>query len=414
MASQILRRLVNGSGLADVIRAVNRVIDMLNGNAPGRINLDGDDGEAKNPIGGASISSNNHALRVRSAAGEHLLIRNTADTVDLIEVDDTSGVTAAAISSGNVSITGNLTFVGLARRLLADFSNATISNRTLLQSSTVNGATQVSAIPNGTSAIAYLSVFNNSTPASASGEAMLRVNTLEVQLRAESPSGSYLPLAFYTNAARRAGLSLAGVFDAANVVAGGTALVGAETLRSVGTSRLENTVTVTTGGVTVAAGGVTVTGNSTITGTLNVSAGVAVAAGGVTVTGASTFNSATSFASTVTLPAIDPPTVNGQATAASVCSAYAYVTAGGGASLGNNYNIASVTRNGAGNFTVAWDRDFAGATYAVVVTVEDNAVVLIGKVNSQAAGSADVYFTTTAGTLTDPDAFSVICFGTLS
>lgn len=117
---------------------------------------------------------------------------------------------------------------------------------------------------------------------------------------------------------------------------------------------------------------------------------------------------------TVVATAIDPPTINGQVTVGSQCSAFAYVTAGGGASLGNNYNVASVTRNVAGDFTIAWDRDFAAATYAVIVTVEDNALTLLGKVNSQTASSCDVHVLTTAGTKTDPDAFSVVAFGTLS
>lgn len=117
---------------------------------------------------------------------------------------------------------------------------------------------------------------------------------------------------------------------------------------------------------------------------------------------------------TVVAPSIDPPTVDGQVTTGSQCKAYAYVTGGGGATLGQNYNITSVTRNAAGDFTVTIDRDFSGTTYAVVATVQDNGANLLCRVNGQAAGSFDIHFRDTAGVLTDPDAFAIACFGTLS
>jgi hypothetical protein len=134
-------------------------------------------------------------------------------------------------------------------------------------------------------------------------------------------------------------------------------------------------------------------------------------------------DSAALFDSTVTLPSIDPPTVSGQATARSQTGASGYIKGATTGSIvtdatvafGDNYNLASVSRTSAGNYTVTIDRDFATANYAVQVTVEDNgAVVLIPKVNSKAAGSFDVHIWTTAGTLTDPDAFSVSCDGVLS
>lgn len=145
---------------------------------------------------------------------------------------------------------------------------------------------------------------------------------------------------------------------------GGTTWSGSEKLRVVGATRAEGLVTVTTGGVV--------------------------------------------------LPTVDPPTADGLASAGSQCKAFAYVIGGGGASLGDNHNIASVTRNGAGDFTVTFDRDFGGTNYAVVVTLQDNAAILVPAVNGQAAGSCDVHFHTVAGVLTDPDAFAIACFGTLS
>lgn len=110
---------------------------------------------------------------------------------------------------------------------------------------------------------------------------------------------------------------------------------------------------------------------------------------------------------------LDPPLSNGDISPASQVKAFAYVGAAGSASLGHNYNIASVARNGTGDFTVTIDRDFSSATYAVLVTVLDNAKVLTWRINGQAGGSFDVHFRDNTGALSEPVAFSVACLGTL-
>lgn len=155
--------------------------------------------------------------------------------------------------------------------------------------------------------------------------------------------------------------------------------------------------------------GIEVAGSSTFNNSVTVSSG------GIGVTGNSAFNDAVSITNgPLTVPATDPPTANGVVTAGSLCKAFARVTGSSGA-LGHNYNIASVTRNGAGDYSIPVDRDFSDDGYAVVVSVEDNgATVLVPKVNSKTSSSVDVHVMTTAGVLTDPDFFSVAMYGTLS
>lgn len=239
-----------------------------------------------------------------------------------------------------------------------------------------------------------------------------------------------------------AGAAITGSLSAAGLIAGASSFAGSEELRVVGQTRLEGATEVTTGGLTVTAGGLVVsaggaaiTGNSSVTGTLVssgtitannglvaavsgiliTSGGFTVSLGGANITGGLTVATGGITVSTtgVTLPSVDPPTANGLATAASLIKAFAFVTGGGGATLGDNYNIASVTRNGAGDFTVAWDRDFSGTGYSVVATLFDNGADLDVRVNGKAAGSADIHFRA-AGVLTDPDGFSVWAAGTLS
>lgn len=165
------------------------------------------------------------------------------------------------------------------------------------------------------------------------------------------------------------------------VIANAASLSGSEKLRVGGSSLLEGLVTVTTGGIGV--------------------------------TGNSAFNNAVSVTNgPLTVPTVDPPTANGEVTAGSQAKASAHVTGSSGA-LGHNYNIASVTRNGAGDYSIAWDRDFTSASYAVLATVEDNAALLNIRCNSKTSSSADIHVRDAAGVLTDPDAFAVAAFGTL-
>ena len=371
MASQILRRIVQGAGLDEIIRRFNAVIDMLNGNQPGRINLDGDDGAKLNPIGGASISTGNHALRVRAASGEHVLVRNAANSADLLEVDDTSGVT-----TGNLSVGGNLTIVGTARRLKADLSNATISNRLLAQSSTTNGESRLGIIPNGTATKAGWAAYSSATPD----------NSHYVELLANATDNTIDLIT-----------SKAGTGTTRDVRLVVDSTVVAKLVAATLALRLENTrwlAGYSTGAAEVPL--IRLNGSDIIetgqTGTRH------------------------NLLGTVVAPDIDPPTVNGQVTQRAVASAWAYFTVSGGAvTLRDSYNVSGVTYNAAGDFTVAWDRDFSSAYYATVVTVEDNGAVLLApKVNSQAAGSADLWVYNATATKTDPDAISVACFGQLS
>lgn len=72
---------------------------------------------------------------------------------------------AAAISGGTISglsslaVSGNLSLAGDGRRILADFSNGTLANRTYLQSSVSNGATTVGIIPNGAGTSAFVALY---------------------------------------------------------------------------------------------------------------------------------------------------------------------------------------------------------------------------------------------------------------
>lgn len=215
---------------------------------------------------------------------------------------------------------------------------------------------------------------------------------------------------------------IAGLASAGKGVFGATAMAGTEELRVVGQTRLEGDTTVTTGTVTVSAGNIDVQGGTAgeirvgkvIVGAASLSGteelrvvGQTRLEGDVAVT-----------AGALTVPATDPPTANTEVTAGSVAKAWAHFTVSGGAiTFRDSYNVdtAASTYNAAGDYSIVWDRNFASAYYAVVVTVEDNGGVLLApKVNGQIAGSADIWVYNATATKTNPDAVSVVCFGTLS
>jgi hypothetical protein len=83
-------------------------------------------------------------------------------------------------------------------RITGDFSNATIANRVLFQSSTTNGQTSVGVLPNGTSVTTNLNLFGGADSANASIGQLVN-NNVEVRLGSLiTGTGSYLPMTFYT------------------------------------------------------------------------------------------------------------------------------------------------------------------------------------------------------------------------
>jgi len=81
-----------------------------------------------------------------------------------------------------------------------DFDNATLNNRTKLQTTTTNATTNVYVAPNGSSTSAGVSVANNSSLTNASKIVMATNGTTDTQIiSGVNGSGTYLPMSFYTN-----------------------------------------------------------------------------------------------------------------------------------------------------------------------------------------------------------------------
>ena len=81
-----------------------------------------------------------------------------------------------------------------------DFDNATLSQRTRLQTSTVNATTGVYVVPNGTANSASVQISNAADPTNASKVVVATNGTTDTQIvSGANGSGTYLPLSFYTN-----------------------------------------------------------------------------------------------------------------------------------------------------------------------------------------------------------------------
>jgi hypothetical protein len=115
-------------------------------------------------------------------------------------------------ASVNVS-TGNLTFTTTSQKIVGDFTNATVSNRTNFVTGTANSTTGIYALPSGTSTAASWQAANNSDPTNASKVLIATNGTTDVQLvSGVNGTGTYLPLAFYNGGAGRFVVGTSGEF----------------------------------------------------------------------------------------------------------------------------------------------------------------------------------------------------------
>jgi hypothetical protein len=115
-----------------------------------------------------------------------------------------------AASFTSISDSGNLTFTGTGNRITGDFSNATVANRVLFQTSTTNSNTTIQAIPNGTAVVSQFNAVSNSDPTNASTIG-IRSSDTEGRLEAtRTGSGSFLPLTMFTGGSERLRIDTSG------------------------------------------------------------------------------------------------------------------------------------------------------------------------------------------------------------
>ena len=136
---------------------------------------------------------------------------NTVTTLNNMTLANVTISSGGSFTSNSISTSGNLTFTGTGNRILGDFSNATVSSRTIFQTSTANSSTGIYALPSGTSTAASWQATNNSDPTNASKILIATNGSTDVQLVSGiNGSGTYLPMTFYNNGSEKMRLDTSG------------------------------------------------------------------------------------------------------------------------------------------------------------------------------------------------------------
>lgn len=164
----------------------------------------------------------------------------TATNLSGGSVSGTTGVFSSTLSvTGNTSLAGDLTLSGTGKRILGDFSSsATISDRVIVQTSTANGNTLWTIMPNGTGTTTRFVALNNSNPTNSNA---LQLSALSTDVRIQSfPNGtaSAIPLNLMMG-----GTIVAAVSTGNNFLVGTTTDDGVNKLQVVGSTRVQAAAT---------------------------------------------------------------------------------------------------------------------------------------------------------------------------
>lgn len=155
--------------------------------------------------------SNNTLSNIGNASLTNSSVTIGSTTVSL-------GATAASIAGlTNLGLSGNINFTGTANRVTADFSNATVSNRAMFQTTAANTTTSVASIPSGTGISSSWDAFSSSDPNNASFGRMQIVGGVDFRIVSGlTGTGSYLPITFFTGGSQRVTLNTSGNFFVVN------------------------------------------------------------------------------------------------------------------------------------------------------------------------------------------------------
>ncbi len=110
-----------------------------------------------------------------------------------------------------IDSSGNINIATAGARITGDFSNATVANRVMFQTSSAGSNSVISAIPNGAATQASFVAAGNSTPTNASYIQMLANGTTDTRLISSFfGTGTFLPMTFYTGGGERMRIDTAG------------------------------------------------------------------------------------------------------------------------------------------------------------------------------------------------------------
>lgn len=154
-------------------------------------------------------TSNPHGVtKVQVGLGN---VDNTSDVNKPISSATQTALSAKFDKTGG-DVDGNINFTGTGRRITGDFSNGTVASRVMFQTSTVNGNTVVSTLPNGSSTISGFRAYGSDNLLNGiSADFIASIAAGDVRLISNAyGSGAYLPMAFYTGGSERMRIDTSG------------------------------------------------------------------------------------------------------------------------------------------------------------------------------------------------------------
>lgn len=161
------------------------------------------------------------------SANVNALLQDIANGLSLAVTRDGQMVMTGPLHMGGNLIDGISAFTatGTGGVFTGDFTNATLTSRAYLQTSTGNGISNVGVLPNGAATSSTLSVFNNSTPTNA-GVGQLGVDASNAWLTSTiTGAGTQLPLQFRIAGTTYGTLSTGGAWTLAAPASGNTLFI---------------------------------------------------------------------------------------------------------------------------------------------------------------------------------------------
>jgi hypothetical protein len=181
-------------------------------------------------LGGATINTDGSNVTITNPQGGSFDIVGSSSGSNNISYSNIAAnvlTVGNAVISSEITSNGNLTFLGTARRITGDFSNATAHNRLIFQTSTVDANTNLNLAPNGAGSNVAIELDTDSSLTNSSIGSLKVVSASDVRIESGiRGSGNYLPITFYNGGSEKARID----------PNGDTTLVGNLTLPGVTTS----------------------------------------------------------------------------------------------------------------------------------------------------------------------------------
>jgi hypothetical protein len=149
-----------------------------------------------NAVAGANVSGTVANATFATSAG-------SATTAGTVTTAAQPNITSTGTLT-SVPTSGNLTFSSTGQRILGDMTNATFTNRVAFQTTTVNGSTNIHAIPNGSGTQSGFKAESDATFANGQFFSMDIVGGSDARFNSSiRGTGSYVPMTFWTSGAEK-------------------------------------------------------------------------------------------------------------------------------------------------------------------------------------------------------------------